>query len=213
MPIARPRSRSVRPWLTAISASPFEFLVPKGRAWRPITEGSLALQYPTRRGEPRARRRGRPQPSHGIAEMVDVDDLTEVVRPVRAAIRAILARLAGRRRAVRPASENSCIVITHLQLVAVAASIATALLVLRASASFPPPEDFFADCLRMRTACFSEGVTRYLRQAWPNNLPVQHRRGFRHSARPRAARRIHRGCGLGPLHQYEARVPTGMELF
>jgi hypothetical protein len=40
--------------------------------------------------------------------MVDVDDLTEVVRPVRAAIRAILARLAGRRLAVRRHGRDRC---------------------------------------------------------------------------------------------------------
>jgi len=69
-------------------------LVPKGHAWRPIAEGPQSFQYSTCRGKPSvARQYGRPQPSHGIAEMVDVDDLTEVVRPVRK--RAVAKYLAG----------------------------------------------------------------------------------------------------------------------
>src|SRR6516164_2547436 len=78
------------------AAKPVRILVPKGLAWLPIAEGPLALQYPTRCGEFSVwGQRGRSQPSHGIAEMVDVDDLTLVIRPVCAAIRAVLAQLAG----------------------------------------------------------------------------------------------------------------------
>src|SRR5262249_2092446 len=50
-------------------------LVPESRARRSIAEGPLALQLPVRRGKPRVgRQHGRPQPGHGIAEMIDVDD-------------------------------------------------------------------------------------------------------------------------------------------
>ena len=96
MPIARPRSRSARPLIDGDFGKPVRVLVPEGGARRPIAEGPFALQHPTRRGKPSVgRQHGRPQPSHGIAEMIDVNDLAEVVRPVCPAVRAILARLAG----------------------------------------------------------------------------------------------------------------------
>jgi hypothetical protein len=72
---------------------PVRILVPEDRARRPIAEGPLALEQLTRRGKPSVgRQHGRPHPSHGIAEMVDVNDLAEVVRPVCPAIRVIRAR-------------------------------------------------------------------------------------------------------------------------
>ncbi len=49
--------------------------------------------------------RGRPQPSHGIAEMVDVNDFAEIVRPICPTILVILARPAGWRLAAR---EHGC---------------------------------------------------------------------------------------------------------
>src|SRR5262245_13116665 len=84
-------------------------LVPECRAWRPIAEGPLALQYLARRAKLSAgRQHGCPQPSHGIAEMIDVNNLAEVVRPVCAAIRAIFARLAGGRLAARQHGGDRC---------------------------------------------------------------------------------------------------------
>jgi hypothetical protein len=78
------------PLINGDFGEPDRILVPEGRAWRPIAEGPLALQHLTRRGKPSVgRQHGRPQPTHGIAEMVDVNDLTEVVRPIRPAIRVI----------------------------------------------------------------------------------------------------------------------------
>jgi hypothetical protein len=96
MPIARPRSRSARPLINSDFGEPVRILVPEGRARRPIAEGPLALQHPTRRDKPRVgRQHGSPQPSHVIAEMVEVNNLSEIVRPVCPAIRVILARPAG----------------------------------------------------------------------------------------------------------------------
>lgn len=92
MPIAR--SRSARPWLTAISASPFEFsyqkAAPGGRSLKVFSRSSsrpaaAILALGTRMADP----------VMALPKMVDVDDLTEVVRPVCAAIRAIPPRLAG----------------------------------------------------------------------------------------------------------------------
>jgi hypothetical protein len=81
-------------------------LVPEGCTWRPIAKGPLALQQLSRRGKPSiGREDGRPQPCHGIAEMVDVNDLAEVIWPVRPAIRLISARPAGWRFAAR---EHRC---------------------------------------------------------------------------------------------------------
>src|SRR4029453_16260135 len=57
--------------------------VPECHALRQIAEGHGALPPPTRRGKACIERQhGRPQPGHGIAEMVDVNDLRKVVRPV-----------------------------------------------------------------------------------------------------------------------------------
>ena len=59
-------------------------LIPESRAWLPITERPRALQYPSRDGEPCGTRElGDPQAGHGIAEMIDVIDLAEFVRPAR----------------------------------------------------------------------------------------------------------------------------------
>src|SRR5262249_2790296 len=52
-----------------------QILVPECRAGRPIAEGPLALQSLARRAKLSAgRQHGCPQPSHGIAEMVDVNN-------------------------------------------------------------------------------------------------------------------------------------------
>src|SRR5580704_11255621 len=84
------------PLINSDFGEPVRILVPEGRARRPIAEGPLALQQLTRRDELSVgRQRGRPQPSHGIAEMVDVNDFAEIVRPICPTIRVILARPAG----------------------------------------------------------------------------------------------------------------------
>src|SRR6266478_7164548 len=70
---------------------PVGVLIPESRAWRQITEGPRAVQNPTCRGQPCAgRQHSRPQAGHGIAEVIDVDDLAEVIRPVCPAISAIV---------------------------------------------------------------------------------------------------------------------------
>ena len=75
---------------------PVRILVPEGRVWRPIAEGSRALQRPTRHGKPCAgRQHSRPQPDHGIAEMIDVNDFAEVVWPVCLPICTIVTWSAG----------------------------------------------------------------------------------------------------------------------
>src|SRR5215831_3231382 len=86
---------------------PVRILIPEGRARRPISERPRALENPTRRGKPRVRRQHRrPQARHGIAEVIEVDDLAEVVRPIRPAIGPILARPAGWRFAAREPRGN-----------------------------------------------------------------------------------------------------------
>src|SRR5262245_22133979 len=58
-------------------------LVPEGRAGRPIAERPRVLQHAARRGELGVgRQHRRAQAGHGIAEVIDVDDFGEVVRPV-----------------------------------------------------------------------------------------------------------------------------------
>jgi hypothetical protein len=72
-------------------------LVPQSRARRQITGGPRAFQQLPGRGKSCPLwQHGRPEARHGVAEMVDVDDLREVVRPVWPAIRVIIAWLARR---------------------------------------------------------------------------------------------------------------------
>src|SRR5262249_22105530 len=81
---------------------PVRVLVREARAERPIAEGPRALEHAARRGELGVgRQHRRPQAGHGIAEVINVDDFGEVVRPVRSAVRVILARPAWRRLAAR----------------------------------------------------------------------------------------------------------------
>src|SRR6478736_7728474 len=80
--------------------------VPECHAPRQIAEGHRALQNPTRRGKACIEwQHGRPQPGHGIAEMVDVNDRRKVVRRVCPAISVILARPTGWRLA---ACQHGC---------------------------------------------------------------------------------------------------------
>jgi hypothetical protein len=60
---------------------------------RPIAERPRVLEHAARGGELGIGRQHRcAQAGHGIAEVIDVDDFGEVVRPVSSAIRVILAR-------------------------------------------------------------------------------------------------------------------------
>src|SRR5262249_28965636 len=73
-------------------AKPVSILIPEGRAEWTIAEGPRVLQPAACRGEHAVGRQdARPQPGHGIAEVIDVDDFGKVVRPVSSAIRVILA--------------------------------------------------------------------------------------------------------------------------
>src|ERR1700740_553971 len=94
MPIARPRSRSARPWLTAISASPFEF------SYQKATPGGRSLKVLARSNTRSA--------AASLASDGHVAALTEVVWPVCAAIRAITSRLAGWRLAERQHGCDGC---------------------------------------------------------------------------------------------------------
>ena len=71
----------------AYSRFSYQKAEPGGRSLRVLSRSNI------RPAAASLAQRGRPQPSHGIAEMVDVDDLTEVVRPVRK--RAVAKYLAG----------------------------------------------------------------------------------------------------------------------
>lgn len=63
-----------------------------------VAESPRALEHPICRGKPCVGgQHGRPYPGHGIAEVLDVDDLAELIRPIRLAMRAILAWPARRR--------------------------------------------------------------------------------------------------------------------
>src|SRR5262245_64256412 len=85
---------------------PVRILVPESRARRPIAEGPRVLEHAARRGKFGIGRQHRcPQAGHGIAEVIDVDDFGEVVRPLSSAIRVILARPAWWRLAAR---EHGC---------------------------------------------------------------------------------------------------------
>ena len=69
-------------------------LIPEGGAHRQVAP--RALQDPTCRNESGIKWHCRcPQAGHGVAEVVDIADLAEIVRPVWAAIRVILARPTG----------------------------------------------------------------------------------------------------------------------
>src|SRR5215831_2618917 len=88
---------------------PVRILVPEGRAGRPIAERPRVLDYAARRGKFGIGRQHRcPQAGHGIAEVIDVDDFGEVVRPVSSATRVILARPARWRLAAREQGCDRC---------------------------------------------------------------------------------------------------------
>ena len=73
-------------------------LVPEGLAPRPVGEGARPIENAAGRDEPSAwRQGGRPEPRHGVAEMVDVDDGREIVGPIGPHQGAIVDRSAGRR--------------------------------------------------------------------------------------------------------------------
>jgi len=61
------------------------------------------------------RQHERPQPGHGIAEVIDVNDLAQIVRLVRLAMRVILARPAMWRLAAGQHSCNRCEEITPVE--------------------------------------------------------------------------------------------------
>ena len=76
-------------------------LIAQPARW-PIAEGPGVLQHPTCRDQPCiVRQHDRPQPGHRIAEMIDVNDLGQIVRPICPAMRFILPRSARRRLAPR----------------------------------------------------------------------------------------------------------------
>src|SRR5262249_41680154 len=84
-------------------------LIPEGRAWLPLAERPRALQNPCRDDEScGGQELGYPQASHGIAEMIDVDDLAEVVWPVCLAVRVVLVRPARGRLTAGQHGRNRC---------------------------------------------------------------------------------------------------------
>src|SRR5215472_5471661 len=72
---------------------PVGILIPESRARLSITERVRALQNPSRNQKSCGTRElGDPQATHGIAEMIDVDDLAEVIGPPRLAFGVVVVR-------------------------------------------------------------------------------------------------------------------------
>jgi hypothetical protein len=88
---------------------PIRILVPEGSTRRQIAEGPRALQHSTGHGKPCVGwQHRRPYAGHGVAEMIDVHDLAEVVRPGCPAICVILTWPAGGPLAAREHGGNRC---------------------------------------------------------------------------------------------------------